>query len=92
MIFFWIFWCIDAAIALTVLYFFGEGLADNTISGSNIGLWLVLLLIPAVIMGLGYILKSNNELMWAKVVVSLMAIPGLLFGIFALYLGNQNWQ
>lgn len=57
MVFFWIFWCIDA-----------------------------------VIMGLGYILKSNNELMWAKVVVSLMAIPGLLFGIFALSLGNQNWQ
>lgn len=92
MIFFWIFWCIDAVIALIVLYFFGEGLADNTISGSNIGLWLLLLLIPAVIMGLGYILKSNNELMCAKVVVSLMAIPGLLFGIFALYLGNQNWQ
>ncbi|WP_254560322.1 osmoprotectant transporter permease [Dyadobacter diqingensis] len=92
MIFFWIFWCIDAIIALTVLYFFGEGLADHTISASNIGSWLLLLLIPAIILGIGYVLKSNNELMWAKVIVSLMAIPGLLFGVFALYLGNQNWQ
>ncbi len=92
MIFFWIFWCIDAVIALIVLYFFGEGLADNTISASNIGSWLLLLLIPTIILGLGYILKSNNELMWARVIVSLMAIPGLLFGVFALYLGNQNWQ
>jgi hypothetical protein len=92
MIFFWIFWCIDALIALIVLYFFAQGIGDNTITDSNIGMWLLLLLIPAIILGLGYILKVNNELMWAKVTVSIMAIPGLIFGVFALYLANQNWQ
>jgi len=92
MVFFWLFSSIDLIIALTIFYFLGEGLVDGTISSSNILLWLLLVLTPVVVLSIGFNLKSRNKLLWAKLVVSLMAVPGLILSLFALYLSNQNWH
>lgn len=53
-----ILWGLDAAIALIFLYFFFAGLADGSISSFNIGLWLLILLAIATILGGGYGLRA----------------------------------
>jgi hypothetical protein len=92
MFFFWLFFSIDAIFALIVFYFLGEGIVDRTVSSNNFASWLLLALTPVVVLTTGLNLKHKNKLLWAKLVVSLMAIPGIILSLFALYLGNQNWH
>lgn len=84
MTFFWILWGIDAVLATAVLYFFFIGLADGSVSYDNMGLWLIILMGVGTIMFGSLWLKSNQYLCIAKIVLSILALPGVLYGLFML--------
>ncbi|NBB18909.1 osmoprotectant transporter permease [Runella sp. CRIBMP] len=81
---FWVLWGIDAVISLVVLYFFFIGLVDGSVSSFNMGLWVMILLgIGAIMLGSLW-LKSNDYLRIAKIVLGILAVPGLLYALFML--------
>lgn len=84
MTFFWFLWGFDALIALVVLYFFFIGLTDGSVSSFNMGIWLILLLALAAVMGGSLLLKSYGHLGLAKGVLAILAIPGFLYLLFLL--------
>jgi hypothetical protein len=83
MTFFWILWGFDALISLIVLYFLMVGLSDGSVSSSNMSMWVVAVLIIAVVLG-GSLMLKNNYMMVAKILLWLMALPGLFYGLFLL--------
>ena len=83
---FWSVWAIDAVIASIVLYFFFVGLADGSVSSFNIGLWLVILLGLAIVMGGSLWLKSTGRRRLAMVLLLVLALPGVMVGLFFLVL------
>ena len=91
---FWILWGIDALIALIALYFFFIGLVDGSVSSFNIGIWGLLLIGLAVIVFGSLWLKSVNQLGLAKGLLSILAIPGILYALFILMIiiGNPRWN
>ncbi len=81
---FWVLWGIDAVISLVVLYFFFIGLVDGSVSSFNMGLWVMILLgIGAIMLGSLW-LKSSDYLRIAKIVLAILAVPGLLYALFML--------
>ncbi|WP_428661051.1 osmoprotectant transporter permease [Runella sp.] len=84
MLLFWILWGIDAVISLVLLYFFFVGLADGSVSSYNMGLWsLIVIGIGAIMLGSLW-LKSHQYLYLADIVLAILAVPGLLYGLFLL--------
>jgi hypothetical protein len=84
MTFFWILWSFDAFIGLIFLCFFFIGLRDGSVSSFNMNLWLM------VLAGLAAILLGSLGLMrytyvgLAKFLLSILAVPGLLYGLMTL--------
>lgn len=83
---FWIPWAIDAVIAIVALCFFLVGLGDGSVSSFNIGLWLLILLGLACVVGGSLRLKSLDRRGLATVLVLILAVPGVLCGLFFLVL------
>lgn len=81
---FWTLFSIDGAIALIVLFFFFAGLGDGSVSSFNMTLWLAILGVLAAILGGGLLLKSTSHPYLASAVLLILAIPGLLYGVFIL--------
>lgn len=94
MILFWIFWGIDAIVALIALYFFFIGIADGSVSSFNIALWFVLLAALAAVLIGSFMLKSADKLMAAKILSGVLAIPALLFFLFFIILigSGTKWN
>ncbi|AEE53401.1 hypothetical protein [Haliscomenobacter hydrossis] len=94
MSFFWILWGFDAIISLVVLYFFFIGLADGSVSSFNMGIWMLLLLGLAVVMLGSLWLKSIEYMTLAKILLGILAIPGLLYLFFILFImiGKPRWN
>lgn len=92
--FFWILWGFDVLIALVVLYFFFIGLADGSVSSFNIGIWMLLLIGLAVVVLGSLALQSFGYVLLAKILLSLLAIPGLLYILFILFImfGKPRWN
>jgi hypothetical protein len=81
---FWIPWGIGAVVTSVVLYFFWVGLADGSVSSSNAGLW-TLLLVGTLAVTLGSLILRNNGRPGLGALLSLvLAVPGLLAGLFML--------
>jgi hypothetical protein len=91
---FWVLWGFDAIIALVVIYFFFIGLADGSVSSFNIGLWLVVLLVLAVLMLGSLWLKSHEWVGLAKICLSILAVPSMLYLLMMLLMifGKQRWN
>lgn len=94
MVLFRIMWGVDAVTSLIILYFFFVGLGDNTVSGRNIGIWLILLGIIVVVM-LGSIwLRTHQYNISANLLLLVIFIPALLFLAYMLiaitYKGRWN--
>ena len=91
---FWIPWGIDAAVAVIVVCFFFIGLADGSVSSFNIGLWLVVLLGLASVVGGSLWLKSAGRSSLAMVLLLILAVPGVLFGLFlvVLLIAAPRWN
>jgi hypothetical protein len=77
---------IDVAVAMVILYFFFIGLADGSVSSFNSTLWLTILAALAAIIGGGAALNANGQRGAAIAVLLILAIPGLLYGLFVLML------
>ena len=94
MILFWIFLGIDALVALVVLYFFIVGLGDGSVSSFNGLLWLGILTGLAAVMGGGWMLKVSGQLKTAKILLSVVAVPAVLFFLFflLLFLSKPRWN
>lgn len=94
MILFWIFWGIDAIVALIALYFFFIGLGDGSVSSFNMGIWLVLLIALAAVLFGSLALKGAGNLNVAKILAGLLAIPALLFFLFfvIVIVSGERWN
>ena len=92
--FFWILWGIALAVGLVVLYFFFVGLADGSVSSFNGGLWLVLLVVTGGVLGGSLWLKQRKQLLLAKILLLVLAAPGVLTGLFlvVIMLTNPRWN
>ncbi|MER0439584.1 hypothetical protein [Emticicia sp. W12TSBA100-4] len=63
-------------------------------SSTNIGLWLLILLILGGIMIAGYFLKSNGNIKIANLILGIEAIPAIIFGLWLLLIliTNPRWN
>jgi len=94
MISFWILWIFNALMSLIPIYFFFIGLADGSVDSDNMGIWMILLAVVALIMGGTYWLKTQNQIKAAKVVLIIAAIPSVLAIIFmsVAIFGDVRWN
>jgi len=85
---------IDLLVALVVLYFFVIGLADGSVSSFNISLWLGLLAAVAATVGGGWLLYANGRRGAAVAALSILAVPGVLYGLFVLLIviAQPRWN
>ena len=79
---FWIPWAVNAVVESVLLFFFLWGLADDSVSSFNIGLWLLMLGVAAVVLGGSLALKAADRVKLAKALVMVFAIPGVVLGLF----------
>lgn len=91
-----ILWGFNALMSLMPVGYFFVGLGDGSITASNMGMWMILLLVVAGILGGSVWLRNNNRPRIAWWVLILGAAPYALMII--LYLatvlsgGNRGWQ
>jgi hypothetical protein len=70
-------------VALAVLlWFFIVGLGDGSIDGSNMLLWLVLLVVPGGALVEAAQLRSGGKPGVACLLLALPAVPAVFFGLF----------
>ncbi len=92
---FWILWSIDAVITLIAFFFFFVGLGDGTVEWDNGMLWLVILIGLTALLGGGYWLYTHQYRLAAIMLMALLAVPGILYGLFMLLLlsgNNSGWK
>jgi hypothetical protein len=75
---------IDAVVAAVVLAFFAIGVADGSVSSFNIVLWLAILAVLAAVLAGGVALHGRGYGKAALAVLAVVAIPGLVYGLFVL--------
>jgi hypothetical protein len=94
MIFFWIVFGVDVIAAAVIVYFFFIGLADGSVSSFNMGLWLAIFAGTAAILGGGWAMNAKGQRGAAIAVLSILAVPSVLFGLFMLLLviTQPNWH
>ena len=80
--FFWIPWGIDAIVALIFLYFFGVGLADGSVDSFNIILWLMIVLVLTGLLLGSFALRASARIGLATALVTVVAVPSVLIGLF----------
>ena len=91
---FWTLWAVDALVALIFVVFFLIGLVDGSVSSFNMVLWLsILFILGSTLLG-SYHLRMAGFRIWALLVVLVVAIPGLLAGIFflAVLMTQTSWN
>lgn len=71
-------------VAAVVGFFFLVGLADGSVSSFNAGLWLGLLALTAGVLLAGTFLRTRGHTAAAVAVLAILAVPGLLYGLFLL--------
>jgi len=91
---FWILWGIDALIGTIAVVFFLLGLANGTVASFNIGIWIAILAALAVILAGSLGLKTAGHPGFGMVLLLVLAIPGLLYGVFLLLVSvsNTSWN
>lgn len=91
---FWILWAIDALIALVFFYFFFVGITDGSVSSFNGALWFFILAALGAVLGGSYWLYTHQHITGAKILLAVLAVPGLLCGLFflILILTNPRWN
>ena len=91
---FWLPWTIDTVVAGIALFFFFWGLADGTVSSFNAGIWAALLGALAIVVGGSLWLKVTGRRALGITLALVLAVPGLLVGLFflALIIANPRWN
>ena len=93
-------WTYRVAFALAVLVavvavvFFVIGIADGSVSSFNIALWLGMLAAIAAILALGRSLRTHGHPKAAVALLSVLALPGLMYAFFMLLVvaSGTNWN
>jgi hypothetical protein len=81
---FWIFWTLDAIEAAIVVGFFVIGLGDGSVSSFNGGLWAIVLLVLAAILGGSLALRAAGQKILAIILLLVLLLPSILYGLFVL--------
>ena len=91
---FWILWIFNALICLVPIYFFFAGIGDGTITSRNIGMWFLIMLVVAIVLGGPFLLKAANQLPLAKLLMIFAAIPGILVVLYfvIVFTSKPNWH
>jgi hypothetical protein len=91
---FWLPWGVDAVIASVALWFFIAGLADGSVSSFNAGIWAVLLVGLAVVLGGSLWLRAAGRRGLALALALVLAVPGALAALFVLVLliAQPRWN
>jgi hypothetical protein len=91
---FWVPWGIAAIVTGIVVYFFFLGLADGSVSSFNGGLWMLILLGTFGVTVGSLILKRRGRAGLGAILALVLALPGLLAGLFLLLLliSNPLWN
>jgi hypothetical protein len=71
-------------VSAVVLFFFVWGLIDGSVSSFNMGLWLTVLALVTAVPLVGWRLRSSGRPWPAILVLSILALPGLLYALFIL--------
>lgn len=85
----WLFrilFAVAAAVALVAFCFFAIGIADGSVSSFNMTMWLALLGGVSAVLAVGMALNARGHRVAACAVLSILAVPGLLAGLFVLSL------
>ena len=83
---FWLPWGVDVVVALIFVYFFFVGLGDGSVSSFNIVLWLLILCVSAAVVGGSLALRASGRTVLAIALVTIVAVPSVLIGLFFLAL------
>jgi len=83
---FWLPWGVDVVVALVFVYFFFVGLGDGSVSSFNIVLWLLILCVSAAVVGGSLALRASGRTVLAIALVTIVAVPSVLIGLFFLAL------
>ena len=81
---YWASFTIAALVNLFAMGFFIVGLADGSVSPFNMPLWLSILAAAAAVLFVGHRLHLHGRTGLAIAVLAILAVPGLLYGLFAL--------
>lgn len=81
---YWVMFGIAAIVALVAVYFFIIGLLDGTVSSNNMLLWIGILSVVGGVLFGSLWLKSSGNLMAAKILVGVLAVPGIIAGVVIL--------
>ena len=81
---FWIPWVIAAAVTGITVYFFFAGLISGSVSSFNAGLWVLILLGTVGVTAGSLILKNSGRPGWGSLLALVLALPGLVAGVFML--------
>jgi hypothetical protein len=94
MILFKMMWVIDALVTVVFLYFFFIGISDGSVSGTNIGLWIVILLILAAVLWGSIWLRNHKYPLLALILAMIVSIPTILFILyFGVAIANhERWN
>ena len=94
MFFFRFLFGVDVAAAAVIVYFFFVGLADGSVSSFNAGLWMAILAGTAAVLGGGWALNAKGQRGAAIGMLSILAVPAVLFGLFLLLIviTQPNWH
>lgn len=87
-------WGIDAITAFVVLVFFFIGMSDGTVSGTNLGLWTLIIAALIIILFGSLWLRSHGFPGFAMMLTLLLAIPAICFVLYfgIAILTNQRWN
>lgn len=93
-IWFWTLWGIDAVVAGIALFFFFIGIADGSVSSFNIGIWTLLLLGLAIVVGGSLAARAAGYRGLAIALLVALAVPSVLLGLFflALIVLAPDWR
>jgi len=94
MILFKMMWVIDAIVTAVFLYFFFIGISDSSVSGMNIGLWILILLVLTAVLWGSIWLKKHKYPLLALVLTMIISIPAILFVLyFGVAIANhERWN
>ena len=91
---FWMLWGFGALICTVILVFFFLGMVNGSVSSFNIGIWIGILAALTVILGGSLWLKKLGYPVLGTILLLVLAIPGLLYGlfIFLILVTKPSWN
>lgn len=91
---FQILWGIDAIIMIIILYFFFVGMADGSVSSTNMGMWMGIIFGMAVVLLGSILLRTHDFPLLSRGLLAIPAVPGLFYLLFLIVvvLSKGKWN